>query len=346
MKRRIDWDLILSYLDGDYSENEEKLVLEWAAESKKNKDELELLKMIWASSSLELPRPNVEKALQNIKERINSLLLAEETKNPKIINFKNIIGKGRLPGFLVSSRLLKIAAVVVIFIAGAVYISNMLSNKKLKEITVGNKLIKEIMLPDGTKVTLDAGSILKYREELGNNDCEVFLNGEGYFEVTPDKGRQFIVHTNLALITVLGTKFNVRAWEQNNKELVAVVDGKVRFGSENTNNSSSGVIIRKGQMSSLENGLVSSPIDVNVDKQLSWMHREMKFQSTSLGEVLGQLGRWYDLEFILPDDSYKAKIITIYIEKKPLEDILEVISLIMRFKYEKNANSVKFLLRQ
>jgi len=106
------------------------------------------------------------------------------------------------------------------------------------------------------------------------------------------------------------------------------------------------VIIRKGQMSFLENDLVLSPVNVDINTHLSWMNREMKFQSTPLGEVLGQIGRWYDVEFMLPDDSYKTKIITVYIENKPLEDILAVISLIMKFKYEQIGNSVKFVLKE
>lgn len=339
MKKTIDWDLILKYLDGDYSEAEEKQVLEWASQNKKNKRELELLNTVWISPSPELSKPDVERALQSVLQKINRLSSAEETKAQEIISIKNNIGKGSVIDLLISPGFLKIAAAIVVLVIGAIFISRMINDKTLKEITVSNKLIKEVILPDGSKVTLDSGSILKYTEDFGNNDRSVFLNGEGYFEVTPDKSKQFIVCTGSARITVVGTKFNVRAWGKNKKEKVAVVDGKVQFGIDGSN-----VIIQKGQMSFVENGTVSTPLNIDVNTQLSWMKREMKFQSAPLDEVLEQLGRWYDVQFTLPDDSYKSKIITIYIENRPLDDILDVLSLVLKLKYEKVKNKVKFIL--
>jgi transmembrane sensor len=339
MKKTINWDLILKYLDDDYSEAEEQQVLAWASQSKKNKQDLELLNTVWISPSPELSKPDVEKALQSALQKINKLSSTEETKAQEIISIKNNTRNGSVIDLLVSPRFLKIAAALVVLVIGAIFISKMFNDKTLKEITVSNKLIKEVVLPDGSKVTLDSGSILKYPEDFGNHDRNVFLNGEGYFEVTPDKSKQFIVHTGTAQITVVGTKFNVRAWGKNEKEIVAVVDGKVQFGIGASN-----VIIQKGQMSFAENGMVSNPLNIDVNTQLLWMKREMKFQSATLGEVLEQLGRWYDVQFTLPDDSYKSKIITIYIENRPLDDILDVLSLVLKLKYEKVENKVKFIL--
>ena len=112
----------------------------------------------------------------------------------------------------------------------------------MREVIIKNKELKEITLSDGTKVKLDAGSSIKFPDKFEDDKREVFLNGEAYFKVTSDLQTPFIVHTNQAEITVLGTKFNVRAWDQTHKVAVVVVDGKVSLRPEGVNNNKSVVI--------------------------------------------------------------------------------------------------------
>jgi ferric-dicitrate binding protein FerR (iron transport regulator) len=83
-----------------------------------------------------------------------------------------------------------------------------------------------------------------------------------------------------------------------------------------------------------------------VELHLAWLNREYYFQSVPLGEVLDQLERWHDIEFSLPVDSYAANHITVNLENKPIEDILDLISLIMNFKYVMNGNTVTFTINE
>ena len=347
MKNRIDWDLILNYLDGNISYAEEKKLQEWANENSRNSKELELLTKIWKSPASDLPEPDLDRALQNVKKKIAKVSSLETEKTSEVFKVERKIGDKNLFEFLISSGFLKAAAAIIIFAAGIFFVSKWVSTSPLKEISVANKMIKDVVLSDGTRVKLDAGSTLKYSEKFEGDKREVFLNGEGYFEVTPDKFRPFIVYTNSAQIKVLGTKFNVRAWQKNDNVVVAVVDGKVQFGKSNDNKETDNVTVLKGKMSSIdEEGNVSSPVYTDVSEHLSWMNREMHFQSRTLEEVLDQLSRWYDIKFSLPDDSYRKHHITIFMQNKPINDILELISLMMNFKYEKSGNHVKFLLRK
>ncbi|MCG6913548.1 hypothetical protein LJE86_06485, partial [bacterium BMS3Abin03] len=73
MKKRIDWDLILNYLDGNVSDLEEKKLREWADENRRNSKELELLTRIWKSPASDLPKPDLEKAIQNVKEKMTKV---------------------------------------------------------------------------------------------------------------------------------------------------------------------------------------------------------------------------------------------------------------------------------
>lgn len=347
MKNRTDWDLILNYLDGSISDAEEKKVKEWANENTKNKKELELLTKIWKSPASDLPEPNLDTALRNVREKITKVSTIDAEHDSEVFKIKRRIGNKNLFEFLIPPGFLKAAAVIIICIAGIFFVSKWFSAKSLNEISVANKMIKDVVLSDGTKVKLDAGSTLKYSEKFEGDKREVFMNGEGYFEVNSDKIRPFIVYTNSAQIIVLGTKFNVRAWQKNDKVVVMVVDGKVLFGKSKDDNETDNVTVLKGQISSIdEKGNVSPPVYTDVSEHLSWMKREMHFQSKTLEEVLDQLSRWYDIKFSLPDDSYKKYLITVFIQNKPINDILELISLMMNFKYEKSGNHVKFLLRE
>jgi len=347
MKNNINWDLVIMYLEGSCSEADERKVLEWKEKNEENRHEFELLKNLWDTQDLSLPEVDVEKSLQVVKQRIKNYSDRNETQKSKIFKIHHKKNLSQFINSFTTPVLLKTAAVILILISGIYFFSQLFQNNLMKEVTVKNKELKEIILSDGTIVELDAGSSIKYPETFESDKREVFLSGEAYFNVTSDQQTPFIVHTNKAEITVLGTKFNVRAWEQTHKVAVVVVDGKVSLRAENVHSNNSEVIIPAGQMSVLdENGLLSNPFDTDAGLQLGWLSREYYFQSAPLGEVLDQLKRWYDINFTLPDDSYAENRITVFIENEPTSDILELISMIMNFKYVMNGNNVTFELNE
>jgi transmembrane sensor len=107
----------------------------------------------------------------------------------------------------------------------------------------------DLTLSDGTRIRLDAGSSLKYPAEFGDEERVVFLSGEGFFEVAHNKEKPFVVHANHAIVEVLGTEFNIRAWQPEQRVTVAVAEGRVSLGTEGT--TTQAVELNKGQMSSL-----------------------------------------------------------------------------------------------
>ena len=347
MKNNINWDLMIMYLEGSCSEADERKVLEWIEKSQENRNEFELLKNLWDTQDLSLPEVDLEKSLEAVKQRIRNLKDQTETEGIEIFDIHQNKKLSQFINSFTVSGYLKIAAVILILFSGLYFFSKLFQNNLMKEVIVKNKEMKEITLSDGTVVELDAGSSLKYPENFDDAKREVFLSGEAYFKVTSDQQTPFIVHTNKAEITVLGTKFNVRAWDQIHKVEVVVVDGKVSLGPGNADNNKGGVIITAGKMSVLnENGLISNPVVTNTGLHLAWLNREYYFQSAPLGEVLDQLNRWYDINFTLPDDSYEENRITVFLKDEPTSDILELISMIMNFKYVMNGNNVTFTLNK
>jgi ferric-dicitrate binding protein FerR (iron transport regulator) len=198
----------------------------------------------------------------------------------------------------------------------------------------------EIIMSDGSRVLLDAGSILRYPEVFEDDERTVLLNGEGYFEVASDAGRPFVVHANAAVVEVLGTEFNVRAWQREQRVTVAVAEGKVAFGAEG--DSDTAVEIGLGQMSTLPKGEPpSNPRAVDIERHLGWMKHEAFFDNAPLHEILYQLERWYDVEFILEDETMAAEQLTIHVPAQPLEDVLELISALTNLEYEGSEGSVR-----
>jgi len=91
-----------------------------------------------------------------------------------------------------------------------------------------------------------------------------------------------------------------------------------------------------------EDNIPTIPESTNIHEHLAWLRQEMFFQSAPLREVLDQLERWYDLEFTLTDTSHADNRITVFIERKPVDEILDMLSLVNNFEYDREGNRVTF----
>jgi transmembrane sensor len=211
---------------------------------------------------------------------------------------------------------------------------------ELNKILVANGEQKELTLDDGTQVRLDSGSFFEYPQNFSSKVREVSLAGEGYFEVLPDEKKPFIVNAEHAVIKVIGTKFNIRAWQQTQKVEVTVAEGRVSLRSR-SGAPEAAVLISKGQLSILPlYGQPSNPVEVDVERYLGWFNRNVVFVNTPLQEILNQLERWYDIRFVLYGNISVTNQLTIYIEDKPLDDILELIADLMILEYKKKDQTV------
>jgi ferric-dicitrate binding protein FerR (iron transport regulator) len=246
---------------------------------------------------------------------------------------------------ILSNRLFKIAAVILLILTIPYIASRFTKPTPLVEIIVPAAQKMILTLLDGSKVTLDAGTVFQYPEKFDSHQREVYLNGEGYFDVTSNSDAPFVVHTDNAIITVMGTKFNVRSWKHNHQDkvTVAVVEGRVSLRPENVDHHDANVIISEGQSSELiENSYPSTPQFIDTNKSLSWLRREMYFQNVPLRDVLDQLERWYGYEIFLPDSSFFKSQVTVYIENKPIEENLEIISMMYDLQFKQEGIKIVF----
>ncbi|WP_052634666.1 FecR family protein [Sanguibacteroides justesenii] len=159
----------------------------------------------------------------------------------------------------------------------------------------------QVVLSDGTKVWLNASSILKFPLIFQGKERIVELEGEAYFEVARDTLHHFIVRTRNATLRVLGTSFNICDYRKDYFEQTTLVSGSVEINRQ-------GIIYRLLPGEQLEvNPLKGSAVVRKVETRLytSWREGEFRFQNMSLDEISLKLHRWYNVNFFFANEDSK-----------------------------------------
>lgn len=167
-------------------------------------------------------------------------------------------------------------------------------------ITIAAGEQKNVTLPDGTEVYLNAKSVLKYAENFGKDNRNVEFCGEGYFKVHHDASLPFVIKTNSVATKVLGTEFNLRCYD-NEDVHVTLVRGSVEV-SLNSNK----VTITPNQDAYVEHGSVMVQ-NVNPKDFTSWKDGILYFDNASLRTILQQLGRVYNVNVVCRDEQLLNK---------------------------------------
>ncbi|WP_257668991.1 FecR family protein [Parapedobacter tibetensis] len=148
-----------------------------------------------------------------------------------------------------------------------------------------------VKLPDGSKVWLNAASSLRYPTRFAGGERRVELDGEGFFEVSPNATVPFIVESRGQSVQVLGTAFNVNAYENEPAKVTTLVKGSISIMPK----SGSAKTIRPGQQSVLT-GQSMRIEDVDTTHYAAWKNGYFLFNDVELKDVLRQVERWYDVE--------------------------------------------------
>ncbi|WP_127126134.1 FecR family protein [Pseudoflavitalea rhizosphaerae] len=169
----------------------------------------------------------------------------------------------------------------------------------------------KIVLPDGSKAWLNAASALRYPTSFNGPSREVTVFGEVYLEVAKDPSRPFVVTTtnNAMKVEVLGTSFNVNAYEDEPALSTTLLEGSVKVSSGTV---SSSVVLQPGQQSQLKAGMPVRTVPVDVNQVVAWKNGVFNFQDASLARIMRQLSRWYDIEVVyekgIPDLVFEGEV--------------------------------------
>ncbi|UII29742.1 FecR domain-containing protein [Fulvivirga ulvae] len=196
-----------------------------------------------------------------------------------------------------------------------------------------------IQLSDGTIVKLNAGSSIRYPEKFSPQERKVYLKGEAFFEVTRDTERPFLVMTDDIETKVLGTSFNISAYQQDAAITVSVATGKVSVSHAGD----SQVYLEPSEQARFvkkEKQLLKSKI--NLENTLAWKDNVLLFDGSSFTEVAQKLEMWYGIDVDLKNTGTAKCSITGKFKNENLINVLEAISLSTGINYEKKDDKVTF----
>jgi len=160
----------------------------------------------------------------------------------------------------------------------------------------GGKVIN-ITLSDGSRVWLNSESSLRYPVTFNDNERNVELTGEAYFEVAKDQHKKFVVTHNNVVTEVLGTHFNVNTYVDEEDIKVTLLEGSVKV-----NNGAGSNILKPGQQASIS-ACININNNVNLDQVVAWKEGEFSFgEATPIRSVMNRVARWYDIEVEFEDN--------------------------------------------
>lgn len=193
----------------------------------------------------------------------------------------------------------------------------------------------QITLPDGSRVRLNADSRINYRSDFGTGRRDVALDGEAFFEVTPDKTRPFRIQTGRLTTTVVGTSFNINAYADNPEIKVAVATGVVEVASELKTSSESMVRLRPEQMSVFDKThkeLTIKAFDPGLE--LAWVNDRIMLKNADFEEIRRVLERQYAVTFVVDKGLKVKEDFNATFENVPLKKVLDALNYTSEFHYK------------
>jgi transmembrane sensor len=214
----------------------------------------------------------------------------------------------------------------------------------MNEVVIPYGKKSELVLADGTKVWLNAGSRLAFPSRFTKNTREVFLEGEACFEVAKNEKQPFIVKAGSLDVKVLGTHFNVSAYPADATIETVLLEGSVAvekpkaFGLGKTE-----VVLKPSQKASFKKEQREFKVtdEADVDIYIAWTYGWLKYNRESLSSVLRKVERYYNVEIQLPANYPGDDLITGKLDlKESLDAVMVVLADASRFEYRISGNKV------
>ena len=305
---------IVRKLQGRISDSEEARLQIWLNEKASHKQFFNQIQQIWENASIEekeIDGSHLDKAWVKFSKRIE--------------------GTGKV------SWINRYAAAILILIGGLLWFFNMDQGTKIQVVTIStDSLSRNITLPDGSLVQLNQHSQLSYNTPFESRYVE--FQGEAIFDVVKNVEKPFSVFTKNAVIRVLGTSFNVRAYPDEDEIEVAVKDGHVAF--EKTDSSHQAIVLKIDQTGILEKQsgkLYKKGIHI-AENSFSWQSKKIRFENTNLTEVFDVMERYYKAIIeVENEDLFLCHFTGIY-ENKSIEEVLTILEVALGITYTSKEN--------
>jgi len=191
----------------------------------------------------------------------------------------------------------------------------------------------KIMLSDGTKIWLNAGSNLRYPAKFKGDTREVYLTGEAFFDVAKDKKHPFIIHTDKMDTKVLGTSFNVQAYPDQTTQEVSVLTGRVNVKSTVTEEN---VYVTPGQkvVFKSQSNKLKAFTDIPVNSISLWRKNIIVFEDAPLPEVIATINRNYNVTIEIGNKNLNNLKISAYFKELPVNEVVALVCNIINADYK------------
>lgn len=194
-----------------------------------------------------------------------------------------------------------------------------------------------LRLSDGTSVWLDAQSSIRFPSNFSGNERVVEITGQVYFEVAKNPRQPFSVRSNGQTIQVLGTSFNVNAYDK--MIATTLVEGSIKVNN---------TILQPNQQTLLQNEKIKVRADVDMTEVLAWKAGLFKFNGNSLEDIMRQLERWYDIEVIYKDQIPEMQLVAKIDRNMPISKILDLLEMTgqVSFSIEENKIIISYAINK
>ncbi len=310
----IDYDLLTKHLMGEASAVEEIQIKQWLAANPKNEGVLNELRKVLdlVEENNDSSQVNTDAAWQKMQKKINA------SASTKVVELDTQTNRST------RFRRLGIAAAIIGILTMLAVVFNTSTGVGSEMIALSNGAeILSDTLPDGTIITLNKNSELRYAKSLSGKTRTVLLSGEAFFDVAKDASRPFIINAGDIDVTVLGTSFNVKAYAKENIE-VAVRTGKVKVDDRTT---ADPLVLLPGQKAAYNRATkkLEEVASKKSDEEF-WHLRKLVFYNTSLAEVIKILNERFGASIELVNKEAAQCRFTSTFNDDPLQDILAVLT--------------------
>ena len=348
-------ELIFRQLKKSLSAEEEKILREWYNESDTNKKLYADYCVLFKSCEIEAAKPFFEKRKEHAWKHFLTQLQKKQQKRWSIV-------------WRVSSYAAMIAIIFSIGMWTAWTFNSKPEEQLLQSIEVALGAKSRIVLPDGSVVWLNSGSKLSYRDGFGRNNRTLTLDGEGCFDVTKNKELPFEVHSGNVKIRVLGTKFNMKSYSEDEDTKVTLIEGSLNVSTDS--DTSTGKTIAPNQqavINKLSKKLTIKSVNAcnyalwteakkeevvaktaTRDKKLPTMvaptvtlRNILFFDEEPLNQIIRDLERAFNVTIELKEESLGAvKFYADFRNDETIYDILKIITMNNDLKYEVKDNKI------
>lgn len=315
---------IQSFLNGSLDAEGQVALQQWIKESPENKRYFQQTVAIWKAAGVlaNVDGFDTEKAIGKFRKEAKSVGGIDLYKYALRISVVAII-----------ALVCGISSLFFMWRSEKIALEAVLEYKEyVVEVPAGAK--SKMTFPDGSVVWLNAGSKMKYDSNFAKESRCVELSGEGYFEVSKNKELPFVVNTEKLAVKVLGTKFNLKSYEEDSEVKVTLKEGAVAVSDFSID--SIPVVLSPNQRFTYKKADLTIQIDsLDASHIENWRNGTIVFDKVSLNEIVKELRRLYNIPIQIEDNNLKQIVYySDFQENVSVEKVLEILSSGNKFKYE------------